>query len=261
MDFYLGTHKANWLGQVTATPLFLSRRTLAERKSLPQATTRWALDSGGFSELSLHRGWTIPPPQYVAEVRRFANEVGNLEWAAAQDWMCEPFMVERTGLSVAEHQRRTLDNYRELCDLAPELPIVPVLQGWQPEEYLRHREMYLRAGVDLAALPRVGLGSVCRRQHSRELVRIVALFPDLQLHAFGVKLQGIDQVARQLASADSLAWSYDARRQRPLPGCPHRSCANCLRFALLWRERVLRRIRRAREAPRQLTLLFGDTDA
>jgi hypothetical protein len=55
--------------------------------------------------------------------------------------------------------------------------------------------------------------------------------------------------ARHLASADSMAWSYTARRQPPMPGCPHRSCANCPRFALAWRDRVLRRV-----ATQQLSL-------
>jgi hypothetical protein len=45
-----------------------------------------------------------------------------------------------------------------------------------------------------------------------------------------------------LASADSLAWSFEARRAAPLPGCSHASCANCSRYATAWRERVLRRL-------------------
>ena len=44
--------------------------------------------------------------------------------------MCEPFMLAKTGLTVAEHQARTVANYLELRSLAPELPFVPVLQGW-----------------------------------------------------------------------------------------------------------------------------------
>lgn len=32
-------------------------------------------------------------------------------------------------------------------------------------------------------------------------------------------------------SADSLAWSFDARRSAPLPDCAHANCATCLRYA------------------------------
>ncbi|MEV6227889.1 ATP-binding cassette domain-containing protein [Saccharopolyspora shandongensis] len=43
-----------------------------------------------------------------------------------------------------------------------------------------------------------------------------------------------------LHSADSMAWSYAARRSPRLPGCTaHKNCANCPRFAFHWRERVL----------------------
>jgi len=63
----------------------------------------------------------------------------------------------------------------------------------------------------------------------------------IALHGFGVKLTGIGLYAESLASADSMAWSYNARRSPPLAGCPHRSCANCLRFALAWRLRVVAR--------------------
>ena len=45
------------------------------------------------------------------------------------DWMCEPAMLARTGLTVAEHQAGTVANYLELRAAAPELPFIPVLQG------------------------------------------------------------------------------------------------------------------------------------
>lgn len=77
----------------------------------------------------------------------------------------------------------------------------------------------------------------------------------LRLHGFGVKLGGLERIAGRLASADSMAWSYAARKRPPLPGCTaHRNCANCPKWALLWREEVLRRIACGERRPRQLTL-------
>lgn len=60
------------------------------------------------------------------------------------------------------------------------------------------------------------------------------------LHGFGVKTLGLARYGHLLTSADSLAWSYDARReQHPLPGCTrHKNCANCLRYARQWRNRL-----------------------
>src|SRR5437764_1164840 len=62
--------------------------------------------------------------------------------AAPQDWMCEPFMVSRSGMSVTEHQTRTVASFAELRGLAPDLPFMPVLQGWTVAEYLRCAGMY-----------------------------------------------------------------------------------------------------------------------
>jgi hypothetical protein len=54
-------------------------------------------------------------------------------------------------------------------------------------------------------------------------------------------LQGLRRCGRHLASADSMAWSYEARREPPMPGhaSRHRNCANCPEWALRWRRRVL----------------------
>jgi hypothetical protein len=253
--FYLGTHQPGWLALV-GIPLFVSRRRLARCKALPRARGPWALDSGAFTELSLHGRWMLAPADYAAEARRFAAGVGRLAFCAPLDWMCEPFVLARTGLSVAEHQRRTTESVLELRALAPELPWLPVLQGWEEADYLRHVDQYAAAGVDLAREPLVGVGSVCRRQDTRAAERLVCRLArdGLRLHLFGYKLKGLVRSARFLASSDSMAWSYDARRAVPLPGCRHKSCANCLRYALAWREKVLRAAERGLRRAHQETL-------
>jgi hypothetical protein len=114
-------------------------------------------------------------------------------------------------------------------------------------------DRYAAAGVDLQALPLVGLGSVCRRQHTGEISRITATLAALgiRLHGFGIKRRGLADYADSLRSADSLAWSYAARRRPPLPGCTaHRNCANCARYALAWRQRLAAGL----DGPRQLRL-------
>jgi hypothetical protein len=244
--FYLGTHHAHWLASA-GVPLFLSRRTLAGRKALPRARARWALDSGGFTELSTHGGWSLSPAAYVAEVRRFARDVGAPDFVAPMDWMCEPAILARTGLSVPEHQRRTLESFLTLRDLAPELPWMPVLQGWSAGDYWRHLDAYAAAGVDLAALPRVGVGTICRRQGMTQAGIIFSTLAaeGLRLHGFGVKVTGLRESARYLASADSLAWSMQARRSAPLPGHRHASCANCLEWAMGWRDELVARLEAA----------------
>lgn len=240
MRFFLGTHRPAWLGEL-AIPLFVSRRTLSPIRRLPRALAPWALDSGGFTELSLHGQWTVSPATYAAEVRRFRDEIGSLEWAAPQDWMCEPAVRARTGLSVEQHQERTVANLLELRAIAPDVPWVPVLQGWSVGSYLHHIDDYARAGVDLAAEPLVGVGTVCRRQATLSASLILGQLASegLRLHGFGLKKTGLAANASRLASADSLAWSLNARRNPPMPGCAHASCANCQSWALLWRDELL----------------------
>ena len=86
------------------------------------------------------------------------------------------------------------------------------------------------------------VGSICRRQGTWEAGLILQALHEsglTRLHGFGFKLQGLIEHGYLLTSADSMAWSMDARRKPPLPGCiRHRNCANCLRFALAWRTKV-----------------------
>jgi hypothetical protein len=239
--FYLGAHQPHWLWRA-GFPLFVSHRQLARRRGLRPATCRWALDSGGFTALTLDGRYLMTAGQYAEAVTGYAERIGGLDFAAPMDWMCEPFMIERTGLSITEHQHRTVANYLELRQIAPGLPLIPVLQGWQLPDYLACADLYQSAGVTLAGMPRVGIGSVCRRQSTGQIAEIVSALAarGLRLHGFGVKTGGLHLYGHQLASADSMAWSYSARRAPALPGCTgHRNCANCLAYATRWRDRVL----------------------
>lgn len=244
MRFWLGTHCVNWLW-TTDVDLFVSHRRLRRRKSpFPEATCDWGLDSGGFTELSMKGRWETTPAEYVDGVYRYVEELGRLAWAAPQDWMCEPWIVDNTGLTVEEHQHRTVESVLHLRQMAPDLPFIPVLQGWTRGGYERCLTLYETAGIDLTTEPVVGVGSVCRRQATGEIEALVVWLNSLglNLHGFGVKTSGLGSYGWALTSADSMAWSYTARRDDPLPGCTHASCANCLTYALRWRQRVLRRL-------------------
>lgn len=273
--FYLGAHHPNWLwsGDVDCR-LFVSHASLRHRKTaFPAARVPWALDSMGFSMLRDNGEWQISPREYVQSVIRYDTQLGKLEWAAPQDWMCEEAIINGgtwggqkfagTGLSVEEHQRRTVANFRELSALWAEYsrdgecegdcPFMPVLQGKPGDvaSYLRCAEMYETAGVRLADYPVIGVGSVCRLQQdaaigrlARGLVRL-----DLDLHWFGLKLSGLPYVWPTILSHDSLAWSLDARRAPRMNGCTHvrvrgprkgqpSNCTNCPAYARWWQRRV-----------------------
>lgn len=241
MTFYLGVPEPAWV-QRTDVPLFVSARRLRRVKGIRRRIGRVALDSGGFTELEKFGKWMTSHEQYRDEVQEWDERIGGFDWVAPQDWMSEPFMLAKTGLSVEEHQRRTVASVVRLReDLA--VPVIPVLQGWHRADYARCVHLYRENGIDLSAEAVVGLGSVCRRQATSEAALIVStLVYDhgiSKLHGFGMKKGGLALIGDLLGSADSMAWSMNARKHPALPGCKHRSCNYCLKWALKWRRELL----------------------
>lgn len=261
MTFYLGINEPYWLGLLDV-PLFVSRRRLIRIKKPPKALAKWVLDSGGFTELQIHGKWETSPHQYAAEVRQWRDEIGKMEWAPVQDWMCEPAVInggrfggldfKGTGLSVHEHQKRTVFSYVTLKTIAPDLPWAPVLQGQAPDDYIRHVEMYEKAmAYPLSTCKVVGIGSICRRQGTVESMAILRPLAamGLKMHAFGLKSTGFLLGASAiLKSADSMAWSRAARYDAPLDGCTHRSCHHCRKYALRWLGKVTADIEKGKRA-------------
>jgi hypothetical protein len=254
LKFFLGCHMPHWI-TLTTEPLFISDVRLRGRKTLPRARGEVAIDSGAFSELQKHGGWvSTTARQYAQRVRRYAEEIG-IVYAAPMDWMVEPFVIHGgqvgrihfvgTGLSTEEHLRRTVGNLIDLRSLAPDLPFIPAVQGYRRADYEHCIDLYHKAGIDLAAEPIVAVGSVCRRQNTTEAAEIITAIteavPGIQLHGLGIKTAGLAAYGSQLAASDSLAWSSAARIRRiSLPGCTtHKTCANCIRWAFYWRQRVL----------------------
>lgn len=237
MMFYLGTHEPAWLPR-SPVPLFLSARSLARRVSLPRARCDWALDSGAFTELAQFGRWRATPDQYAATCLLYEVAIGRLQWVAPQDWPCEPTVLCKTGRSIDYHQQATVANFGALRARLGTL-VIPVLQGWTASDYATHASLYAARGFDLTRERLVGVGTMCRRQHTSEALAILRQLHDIApLHAFGFKVKGLRLAGDLLASADSLAWSIHARYRPPLPGCTHANCQNCLRYALWWRTKI-----------------------
>lgn len=235
MLFYLGVHRPQWLAEA-GVPLFLSYATMKTVRALPRAIDRWALDSGAWSQMA-KGGWDVTAKTYAASIHRFKSEVGNLDWAAPQDWLCDPDSLAATGKTVAEHQRLTLENYLDLRSLGA--PVIPVLQGWSRGEYLDHAEAYAKAGVNLQKAPIVGLGSIKTRQTGTLVATTINWLKSdgIRLHGFGMSLAGLERIAASgLASADSSAWSAGARYRRETGG------PNALSAALAWQKQVVEKL-------------------
>lgn len=238
--FFCGLHQPSDAKHFDACLVSVNR--LRNRKG-PFQVADWIMDSGAFTEISTHGTYRFSVARYAAEIRRWAAN-GNLLAAVAQDWMCEPWIIEKTGLSVQKHQRLTIDRYDALqAENTAAIYVMPVLQGYAPDDYVRHIRLY---GARLAHGAWVGVGSVCKRNTSPRSVEAVLLAihserPDLQLHGFGLKSTALRLalVFDLLHTADSMAWSYHARKRG--------------RNANDWRE-AKRWMRGIEGVPRQLAL-------
>ena len=77
---------------------------------------KWILDSGAFTRISAGNPH-IPTADYARLIDRW-SVCGDLEAAVTQDYMCEPFVLSVTGLSVEQHQDLTTRNYLHLLERA-----------------------------------------------------------------------------------------------------------------------------------------------
>jgi hypothetical protein len=212
MRFFTGLHQPSDARHFDAA--FISVNRLRSRKS-GFVVNDWIMDSGAFTEISTHGHYRHGVEEYASQIKRWSTN-GNLIAAVAQDYMCESFIVEKTGLSIPIHQQITIQRYDDLMQQdVGGVQIFPVLQGYSPEDYVNHIRMY---GARLKHGQWVGVGSVCKRNGDTRAVSAVLLAikrerPDLRLHGFGLKTTALaDPLIRSLLeSADSMAWSFSAR--------------------------------------------------
>jgi hypothetical protein len=213
MRFFIGLHQPSDAKHFDSA--FISVNRLRNRKSGFEVGD-WILDSGAFSTIFTHGGYPDPPEVYAEQIKRWKTN-GNLLAAVTQDYMCEPAMLAKTGLTVADHQRLTIERYDALLRCETACYIMPVLQGYEPEEYVSHIRQY---GGRLMEGAWVGVGSVCKRNSSPCLILDVLIAikserPDLNLHCFGLKTTALAHgTIRTLThTADSMSWSFEARRK------------------------------------------------
>lgn len=246
--FYLGTHVLNHIDK-TNIPLFVSFRQLRSRKLKRfNHNTPICVDSGGFSELNLFGKWTITHKEYDNKLKQLKTLGLKIDWAAQQDWMCEPFVIDKTGLDIETHQKLTVDNYIKLNSLNSDVDYIPVIQGYELDDYLSHIDQFYDNDIDLSNERIVGVGSVCRRQSSDEIKDIIKEISKkgINIHGFGVKTNGLKKYKQYMNSCDSLAWSFSARKlKEKCFKCQNKNiknCANCLNYALKWRSNLFNKI-------------------
>lgn len=212
MRFFVGLHQPSDAKHFDAA--FVSVNRLRNRKSAFNVGD-WIMDSGAFTEISTHGEYRTSVAAYSNEIARWKNN-GNLLAAVSQDYMCEPFILEKIGMTLQQHQTLTIERYDELLRYDTGVYIMPVLQGYKPSDYVSHIREY---GRRLGHGAWVGVGSVCKRNGDIRAIEEVLLAikhvrPDLRLHGFGLKTTALSSglVNQLLETADSMAWSFNARK-------------------------------------------------
>ncbi len=214
MRFFVGVHHPHNAHRVKRA--FISINVIRDRKSrFPVG--EWMMDSGAFTTIAKHGCYPDAPSVYAAQIKRWSTN-GTLLAAVSQDYMCEPHMLAKTGLTIADHQRLTIERYDALiaCDTGG-VYVMPVLQGYAPSDYVTHIRAY---GDRLKPGMWVGVGSICKRNANPEAIEEIVLAihaerPDLKLHLFGIKVTALQsQIVYDSAhTADSMSWSFAARRE------------------------------------------------
>lgn len=215
MRFFVGLHQPSDAWRFPHA--FVSVNRLRNRRS-DFAVNDWIMDSGAFTQIANHGRFLDSVEDYARQIDRW-RRCGSMLRAVAQDYMCEPWAREKTGLTTREHQRLTVDRYQYLHRLAGDI-VMPVLQGEAPQDYAVHLADY--GGL----LPHgcwTGVGSVCKRKSAAAIEEVLFAVkrarPDLRLHGFGLKLSALKSatVRDLLYSADSMAWSFAARKRGENP--------------------------------------------
>lgn len=224
LRFYPGLHQPGDAKHFERA--FVSRNRL-ERRNKPLDCDDVVIDSAAFTELQRYGEYRHSPEEYAALLHRlYTHGVVKITAAVAQDYMCEPFMLAKTGLTVEDHQRLTVERYdqlvselRRLFDGDIPFHVMPVLQGYRPEEYVRHIAMY---GARLSPNMWVGVGSVCKRQGDvgaieAVLLAIAEVRPDLRLHGFRCEADRLHIANRGAASVQRGLARVELRRTQTRP--------------------------------------------
>lgn len=225
--------------------MFSLRRLKGRHSPVSFKNQDWIMDSGAFSEVSMNGKYTFTPEEYLHYV-----ELHQPSLFFNMDYMCELFVLQKTGLTVREHQKKTIENQIKIMDLLDNYKIkgtfAGCIQGWQISDYINCIDMLKEQGLITSIM---GVGSVCRRNSKKQILEILYAvkqeLPNIKLHGFGIKTDVLKEPLAYgcLDSCDSMAWSFEGRRlkKKPCSDCeyPHaQNCANCYRYMLIWYDKL-----------------------
>lgn len=218
--FFIGCDR-RWMFDLIPKPMLGVNAPLSRRVDLRSKEVSWA-DSGAFQLVKKHAGYPFSHEEYRARLEQLGPS-----FYTQMDWPCEPSVREKTGLTVAQHQVRSIASAAECATWKlGESLFVPTIQGWTVDEYLACAENLEAEGL---WRPYMAIGSVCRRGSTAGVERVLWALrefkPGTRYHGFGVK--SVDKLLSHLWSADSFAWNFHGRMDvRARHGIGHNTRAN-----------------------------------
>lgn len=179
--------------------------------------TRYVVDSGGYSAMDQYGGdfpWSI---RDYHDWLRDAYETRRFDWAPIMDLACEAAFDDV--MSVEERVDRTVDNTIRHWELDPEYPVLPVLQGRTPDQYIECYERLRDHGIPTEY---VGVGTLCRLEKPTEIASVEQCIRTRTkikaIHGFGVKVTAF-KFGATFESADSQAWSWGGEIRKEIHAC------------------------------------------
>ena len=171
---------------------------------------RLFIDSGGFSFFKKWGEYPFDLETYLSFIYNLKEQYP-LELCAVMDYPCE-IEANRTKLKTNKDRiEATVRNAVECIDADPNLPWIPVIQGFSLEEYLHCVDLYEQVGI---RLDYIAVGSVCARKGNLHSIRrILTKIRDrtkARLHSFGLSLTYLkdSQIHNAVYSSDSAAWNW-----------------------------------------------------
>lgn len=254
-EYYVGTDRFSKADRRNA---MISANALVKDKprKYPITVDRWIMDSGAFSQITQYGDFVMSPEEYIRLACHF-QWCGDLQCIVTQDYMCEPDVLQSLKdigkrASVRIHQKKTVERFIELRKLARKyklrVPVMPVLQGWEVEDYIDHWRMYQNyfrfeylipcpgfAGQGGGTpsdpyFPWVGIGSTCKRNKNPDVVSEILdaieeevskefkwryqednVWSKMRWHLFGYKKTGLknSSIRDRIHSADSFAYDFE----------------------------------------------------
>ena len=198
----------------------ISKYFIASRFELPNSVERVILDSGGYSFYMKYGKYPFDLEKYI-ELVYLIQDQSPLFKVAILDYPCEPKLDRHRPMTNKERIDKTISNAVECFQADRKIPWLPVIQGYEIDEYSSCIDQYKDVGIksDYWAI-----GSLCSRKGQKMKIRnivssIVEYTGDVKLHSFGLTLSYLSdpQIFNSIYSTDSSSWNYRARTMAEKP--------------------------------------------